>query len=52
MAKEEMTLNQKIKLKHIEGFYKVTLVFKAGNLNLLKGESVKNGQSKMHMIVF
>ena len=48
MAKEEMTLTQKIKSKYIQGFYKDTVVFKLGHLNLLKSETVKNGQSKMH----
>ena len=52
MAKEEMTLTQKIKFKHIQGFYKVTVVFKTGNPNLLKGETLKNGQSKMHILQY
>ena len=47
-----MTLTQKIKLEHIQGFYKVTVVFKTGNLNLFKGKTVKNGQSKMHILKY
>lgn len=46
MAKEEMTLTQKIKFKHIQGFYKVTVLFKTGNLKLLKGETVKMAKVK------
>ena len=48
MEKEEMTSAKKIKSKYIQGFYKETLVFKPGHRELLKSETVKNGQSKMH----